>query len=95
MILDHQSVILKVELTSKIIFIKMNVISTMKKLLFLIPIFFLLMGGCDMEGLRNENLNGALAELSTYEVIQREIWDQSCIGCHMHRPHMATNLDLF
>ena len=40
MILDQQSVILQVELTSKIIFIKMNVISTMKKLLFLIPIFF-------------------------------------------------------
>ena len=36
-----------------------------------------------MEGLRNENLNRALAELSTYEVIQREIWDQSCIGCHI------------
>lgn len=83
MILDQQSVILQVELTPKIIFIKMNVISTMKTLLFLIPIFFLLIGGCDMEGLRNENLNGALAELSTYEVIQREIWDQSCIGCHI------------
>ena len=61
----------------------MNIISTIKTILGLIPFFFLLIGGCNTDGFKNENLNGVLAELSTYEVIQREIWDQSCIGCHI------------
>ena len=54
----------------------------MKTILGLIPFFFLLIGGCNTEGFKKENLIGVLAELSTYEVIQKEIWDQSCIRCH-------------
>ena len=54
----------------------------MKTILGLIPFFFLLIGGCNTEDLKNDTLNGVLAELSTYGVIQKEIWDQSCIRCH-------------
>ena len=55
----------------------------MKIIFYSIPSLLLLMVGCNTEESKTAEPNNDLVNLSTYEVIQTEIWDQSCISCHM------------
>ena len=55
----------------------------MKIIVFLSISLLLLMIGCNSEESKTTGPNNDLVNLSTYEVIQTEIWDQSCISCHM------------
>jgi hypothetical protein len=55
---------------------------TMKIIFYSIPSLLLLMVGCNTEESKTAEPNNDLVNLTTYEVIQTEIWDQSCISCH-------------
>jgi hypothetical protein len=52
------------------------------------------MVSCNTEDSKTEGLDEVLAGLSTYEVIQTEIWDQSCISCHMEGASYANQSGL-
>ncbi len=54
----------------------------MKIIFYSIPSLLLLMVGCNTEESKTAEPNNDLVNLTTYEVIQTEIWDQSCISCH-------------
>lgn len=54
----------------------------------------LLIFSCNTEDSKTEDLNELLAGLSTYEVIQIEIWDQSCITCHVAEASYANQSGL-
>ena len=56
---------------------------TIKIIFYSIPSLLLMMVGCNTGESKIAEPNNDLVNLSTYEVIQTEIWDQSCISCHM------------
>ena len=66
----------------------------MKIMFYLTTSFLLLMIGCNTEDSKTEDPNGLLTGLSTYEVIQIEIWDQSCITCHISEASYANQSGL-